>query len=440
MIRSLVASWPLFFGLLMIMTGNGLLLLLLGVRATNEGFSALMSGIMMGGYFLGFFGGSTIVPNLLLSVGHIRTFGALSAIASAAVLLHLLYTDPLLWTVLRVFTGFSYAGMYIVVESWLNEKSTNETRGQMLAIYMIITMGGMGAGQMLGGTDDGQSVLLFLIASVLVSLAVVPILLTAAKAPEFNTPDPVPIRRLYSISPLALVGMFLQGITASMTFGVGAVYATAIGMNSYQASLFMASVTIGNMIMQYPVGRLSDYLDRRFVILLVAVIAGAAAAGASLFSVDQFWMLLLLTALYGGFSLTIYSLCIAHANDYLTPSQMVSTASTLITINGVGAIIGSPVVGALMGIFSPIAFFLAIAAVHLGLAGFVLVRMFARPAVPAEAQGPFIAVPEVGTVVAAQLNPETAWTETDEDELAATNPLADNPYLELPPSTTSSSQ
>ena len=151
MFRSLLSSWPLFFGLLLIMIGNGLLVFLLGVRASAAGFSTTVSGLMMGGYFIGFFGGSRYVPRILQEVGHIRTFGALSAIASAAVLVHIISVDPVLWTVMRLFTGFAYAGMYIVVESWLNDKSTNETRGQMLAVYMIITMAGLSAGQLMGG-------------------------------------------------------------------------------------------------------------------------------------------------------------------------------------------------------------------------------------------------------------------------------------------------
>ena len=155
---------------------------------------------MMGGYFIGFFGGSRYVPQILQDVGHIRAFGALSAIASAAVLVHIISVDPVLWTIMRLFTGFAYAGMYIVVESWLNDKSTNETRGQMLAVYMIITMAGLSAGQLIGGLDDGTTHLLFLTASILVSVAVVPILVTASQAPEFSEPESVSLRRLFQIS------------------------------------------------------------------------------------------------------------------------------------------------------------------------------------------------------------------------------------------------
>ena len=438
MLRSLIASWPLFFGLFLIMIGNGLLVFMLGVRANNAGFSTFISSIMMGGYFFGFFGGSQIVPKLLSSVGHIRTFGALSAIASAAVLMHLVKTDPYLWTAMRVFTGFAYAGMYIVVESWLNAKATNETRGQMLSIYMIITMGGLGLGQISGGFDNGITSQLFLLASILVSIAVVPILLTASPAPEFAEPESVSMRRLYSISPLAMLGMVLQGMTASMTFGLGAIYATMIGLTSFQAALFASSVTIGNMLLQYPVGRLSDIFDRRKVIMLVAGMAGISAFSASFLGPSHFWVLVILTALYGGFSLTIYSLCIAHANDYLTPSQMVGTASTLITVNGIGAIVGAPLVGGLIDIAGAQIYFIVVALIHGLLVGLVLVRMSIRPSVPIQAQGPFIAVPEIGTAVVASLNPEAAWSEEENDVDNQASLFEDNPYLQITP--TSSAQ
>jgi len=432
MIRSLLSSWPLFFGLFLIMIGNGLLLFLLGVRASEAGFGTTISGIMMGGYYLGFFGGSQLVPKMLSDVGHIRTFGALSAIASSAVLLHLIAVDPVLWSVMRIFTGFAYAGMYIVVESWLNAKATNETRGQILSVYMIITMGGMSLGQVAGGFDDGISAVLFISASVLVSVAVVPILISVAPAPEFSEPESVSLRRLYDISPLAMIGMLLAGLTASMTFGVGAVYAASIGLSTKQGALFLASATIGNMLLQYPVGRLSDILDRRQVIMIVAAAASLAAVGASLMGPQNYWPLVVLMACYGGFSMTIYSLCHAHANDYLTPSQMVGTASTLITVNGIGAIIGPPLVGTLMEIAGSGIYFLLIAGIHLVLIVLVLLRMRARAPVPALAQGPFVAVPEAGTAVAATLNPEAAWTEENDLPEKGPNTLEDNPYLSMP--------
>ena len=259
-------------------------------------------------------------------------------------------------------------------------------------------------------------------------------MLSVSPAPECAEPESVSLRRLYTISPLAMLGMVLQGMTASMTFGLGAIYATMIGLTSFQAALFAASVTIGNMLLQYPVGRLSDIFDRRKVIMLVAGVAGISAFLASFLGPSHFWVLVILTALYGGFSLTIYSLCIAHANDYLTPSQMVGTASTLITVNGIGAIVGAPLVGGLIDIAGAQIYFIVIALIHGLLVGLVLVRMSIRPSVPIQAQGPFIAVPEVGTAVAASLNPEAAWSEEEDNLDNQASLFEDNPYLQITPS------
>ncbi len=438
MIHTLLSTWPLFFGLFLIMVGNGLLQILLGLRAAAADLSDITTGLMMGGYFLGLFIGSIFVPRILSNVGHIRTFGALSAIASSAALIHAITDSVGIWSAIRLLTGFTYAGMYIVVESWLNEKASNQTRGQMLAIYMVVTMAGMGLGQVIGGFDDGATSLLFLFVSVLVSIAVVPILVTAGRAPEFSAPEHISLRRLYSISPLAMMGMLLQGVAAAMTFGMGAAYATSIGMTSSQASLFLVAGTVGTMLLQYPVGRLSDILDRRLVILLVAIISASAAACAAFLTLDYFWPLIILTGIYGGFSMTIYSLCIAHANDYLTPRQMVGTASTLIMVNGIGAIIGSPLIALFMEILSNHAYFAGIAIVHVGTALYALARMKTRASVPVEAQGPFVIIPEAGTAVAATLNPEAAWEETVSEIEPFSPSVSDNPYLEIPAQTDSS--
>ena len=415
---SLLSTWPLFLGLTLIMIGNGIQVVLLGLRASAAGNSNLITGIMMGGYFLGFLFGSIIVPKILSKVGHIRTFRALASIASASVLLHLLFIDPFSWGILRMITGFCYAGMFIVVESWLNERATNETRGRILSVYMIITMTGLGAGQLISGFDDGVSLNLFLLASILVSLAVVPVLITASKAPDFEAPEMVSFRRLIQISPLALIGLLVTGIVVAMLLGVGTIYAKNIGLTTGQTSLFMASVTIGVFCLQYPIGRISDRFDRRLVILGTCSSAALFALILNILGKDNFKLLLLFTALYGGTSLTLYSLFIAHANDYLTPSQMVSTSSSLLMVNGVGAVIGAPMVAASMDLIGDWSYFSLIGSIHFGLAIFILYRMMKRPSIPPEAQGPLILLPETATATAATLNPETEWIENNKTTIS----------------------
>jgi MFS family permease len=430
MLRSALASWTLFFGLLLIMSGNGLQVVLLGTEATGAGFSKVTTGFVMAGYFLGIFCGSILVPRLLDNVGHVRVFGAMAALASAAVLVVAALVNPLVWALMRIITGFCFAGMYIVCESWLNNQSTNETRGQMLSLYMIVSMGGLAAGQLLIGIGGDDSIGLFLLASVLVSVAVVPVLLSVGSAPAFEEPERMSLRRLMQVSPLAVVGLGINGIAISILFGMGAVYALSIGLNNAEVGYFMTAPVIGALFLQYPVGRLSDRFDRRMVIFCVALMGGGAAALAALFGRAEFALLLICMLAYGGSLFPLYSLCIAHANDFLTPSQMVAAASGLIMINGAGAVLGSPLAALSLEFFGVTSFFILVAIIQFMIAGFALFRMTRRAAVPNLAQGPFVAIPESSSAIAATLNPEAEWIAGSDETVADDDPFRDNPYID----------
>ena len=429
MLKAIISTWTLFFGLLLISAGNGLQVVLLGTRAPEAGFSNIATGIVMSGYFAGIFVGSIIVPHILARVGHVRVFGAMSAIASAAVLLHVVFLDPFVWTGMRFASGLSFAGMYIVCESWLNEKATNETRGQLLSLYMITNMAGMAAGQLMISLGEGGSAGLFLLASVMVSIAVVPILITASAAPSFEAPERISFRRLVQVSPLAVVGMVFVGIVISMMFGMGAVYGRNIGLNNTQVGYFMTSITLGTLALQYPVGRLSDKFDRRVVIFGATITSGIAISIASLFGADQFGLLLIMTLIFGGLVFSLYSLFIAHANDYLAPSQMVAMSSGLLMVNGAGAVIGSPLAALVIEIVGTRGFMPTIAGFLFLLAGFVLYRMTMRSAVPAEAQGAFVAIPEASSGVAVNLSPEVEWVMDQDEDDDENDPFKNNPYV-----------
>ena len=429
MLKAIISTWTLFFGLLLISAGNGLQVVLLGTRAPEAGFSNIATGIVMSGYFAGIFAGSIIVPHILARVGHVRVFGAMSAIASAAVLLHVVFLDPFVWTGMRFASGFSFAGMYIVCESWLNEKATNETRGQLLSLYMITNMAGMAAGQLMISLGEAGSAGLFLLASVLVSIAVVPILITASAAPSFEAPERISFRRLVQVSPLAVVGMVFVGIVISMVFGMGAVYGRNIGLDNTQVGYFMTSITLGTLALQYPVGRLSDKFDRRVVIFGATVIAGIAIGIASLFSADQFALLLIMMLIFGGLVFSLYSLFIAHANDFLAPSQMVAMSSGLLMVNGAGAVMGSPLAASVIEIVGNHGFLPTIAGFLFLLAGFVLYRMRMRSAVPAEAQGAFVAIPDSSSGVAVNLSPEVEWVMDQDEDDDENDPFKNNPYV-----------
>jgi MFS family permease len=428
MIRSVIASWTLFFGLLMISAGNGLQNVLLGTRAPEIGFSNIATGFVMSCYYVGIFLGSIIVPSILAGVGHVRVFGAMSAIASATVLIHIAFGHPILWALMRLASGFGFAGMYIVCESWLNDKATNETRGQLLSLYMIVNLGGMGLGQLLIGLGEIGGVGLFLMASVLVSIAVVPILITVSPAPDFEAPDRLGFRRLMQVSPLSVIGMATIGLIISMLFGMGPVYGLNLGLKNTEIGYFMTSIMVGTLLLQYPVGRLSDKFDRRAVILGAASMSALCISIASFFGASQFVPLLIFTMLFGGLTFSLYSLFIAHANDFLPPSQMVAMSSGLLMVNGAGAVVGSLFAATIIEILGSRSFMPAIASILVGLSIFILIRMRLRDSVPTEAQGSFVALPKNLTGVATGLNPEAEWIDpVDED--AANNPFKDNPYI-----------
>ncbi len=414
---ALRSSWTLFFGILLFMIGNGLQGVLLGVRSEQLGFGDIATGLVMGGYFIGYFSGSFFVPKMVSKVGHIRVFGVMAALASASILVHPIAENSLIWMLMRILTGFAYVGMYIVSESWINDKATNLTRGALLSVYMIVQMLGMMIGQFMLNLSGDNDYGLFLAISIIVSFAAIPIMLTAASVPEFSAPEPASLRRVYNTSPLSVVGMLIVGFNASVIFGMGAVYATKIGMNVSQVSFFMVSIVAGAMILQYPIGKLSDLLDRRTVILITHIISGLCLLVGYFVSGLGFPVMFLMIAIYGGVSMPQYSLYIAHANDYLSPRQVVGTSAKLIMINGLGAIFGPPVIGYAIYAFGISAFLLVQLITHIGMVSFVIYRMFTRESMPVEAQGPFIAVR--GTGMAASLLPEAEWegrTATEEEE------------------------
>jgi MFS family permease len=353
------------------MLGVGLQGTLLGVRATIEGFPTVVTGVIMSAYFAGFVGGSLLTPRLVERVGHIRVFAALASTASVGALVHGVFLIPWIWIVVRLLSGFCMAGLYIVVESWINDRATNESRGKLLSVYMVVSLGSLGLGQFLLNAADPAGVLLFLLASVLVSLAVLPIALTPGSAPAHEEAQSMGLRTLWKVSPLGLIGVMAEGLAAAAFYGMGAVYAREQGMDAFGVSLFMAAATFGGMIMQWPIGHASDRSDRRTIIAMVSV-AGALASFAAIFlgGVAQ----LVAVALLGGTMMPLYSLSIAHTNDYLQPSQMVAASSSMILMSGTAAIAG-PILASLWMQFAGIGgFFLFISSSLLLVGAFAIYR------------------------------------------------------------------
>lgn len=415
MFAAIRSAWTLLLGLVFLMLGNGLQGTLLGVRASLEGFSTQTTGLVMTGYYVGFLLGSTIGPKLVKNVGHIRVFAALASILSAAMLLHSLVIEPFTWFAIRVVSGFAVAGLYIVVESWLNNTATNRTRGQLLSVYMVIVLGGMAVGQFLLNLASPAGFELFILISVLVSVSLVPIALSVTRAPQFDTPAHVDWRTLYRSSPLGVVGCLIVGIAQGALLGMGAVYARAIGMGIGEVSIFMATVLVGGVVLQWPVGHLSDIFDRRTVITVVTLLAAVAALTGALAASQSTLILLAAVFLFGGFSFPVYSLCIAHTNDHLQPDQMVAASGTLILAASIGSIVGPSLAAALMSLAGPNGFFWCLCAAHTAIGVFAIYRMTRRPSVPRDDQTAYQAMPPRSTPVAASITQAAIRDHRDRD-------------------------
>jgi MFS family permease len=268
------ASWALLLGMFLLQIGNGLQGSLMGVRGAIEGFTTVELSMIASAYFVGFLGGSRIAPKFIARVGHVRVFAALGSLISAVLIAYPVLTDPYAWMVLRVIIGFSLSGVYVTAESWLNNAATNETRGQSLSAYMLVQMFGLVGAQGILSAGDPSGFLLFIIPSILVSMSFAPILLSVSPAPSFETSRPMSLAQLYKTSPFGVVGMTLMGCIFAGQFGMSAVYATEMGLSLGQLSIFVSSFFIGAIVLQYPIGWLSDRMDRRILIV------GASAIGA----------------------------------------------------------------------------------------------------------------------------------------------------------------
>jgi MFS family permease len=416
MIAAIASSWALLLGVALLMIGNGLQGSLLGIRATLEGFPTAATGILMSGYYVGFLIGSVLTPKLVARVGHVRVFAALASLASTAILIQALWIDPAGWTVIRVVTGFCYAGLYIVAESWLNEQATNQNRGQLLSVYMVIMLAGAAAGQGLLNVADPSGPSLFIMVSVLVSLALIPMLLSTGRTPPFEAPRAVGLLQLYRVSPTGVVGYFAVMMANGAYFGMGAVYGREIGLSIRDISILISLIMLGGMFCQWPLGRLSDAFGRRRVLTCVTFMAALFALAASVFAGHSLLGLFAFTALFGGMSMPMYSLCIAYTNDYLEPDQIVPASGTLVLIGGVGAVFG-PISAALaMQYFGPNGFFWWLAVIHAAAGLFALYRMTRRPAMPLADQGVYVAQPPRQTAVAAALYAEETAGEAKADQ------------------------
>lgn len=377
MLTVLRNSWALLLGIMLLMLGNGMQGTLLGIRGGIEGFTTTQMSYVMAAYFAGFLIGSRMTPEMIRRVGHVRVFAALGSMISAVLIMYAAAPEWIAWAVMRVVIGFSFSGVYITAESWLNNASTNETRGQALSLYMMMQMIGIIAAQALLNFGDPAGYILFVIPSVLVSIAFTPILLAVGPAPAFEMTKRLSFAALYRASPLGCVGMFLLGGVFSAQFGMSSVWGTAAGLSVGEISTFVAAIYVGGLVFQYPIGWASDRFGRRQLVLWLSALGGLAMAWATVFDLG-FTSLLVVAAIMGGVSNPLYSLLVAYTNDFLDASDMAAASAGLIFINGLGAISGPLVTGWIMARVGPNGYFLIMAVLFLALAAYAGWRMTRR--------------------------------------------------------------
>ena len=391
MFKIFKSSWALFSGYFILMIAHGFQGNLLGVRSVIEEFNFIATGSLMSGYFVGYFVGANSIPKLVGKVGHIRVFAAFASMASLSILIHAVFVNPIAWTFARIVTGFSIVSIFIVMESWLNDRANNRTRGQLLSIYMFITLTGIAVGTLLLNFNDPRNYEPFILISLLLSLALIPILLTKRKAPKFKKLGYIDIKGLYKTSPLAVLSMFCTGLIHSALFSLGAVYAASMNFTLFEISLLLFIITIFGGLFQWPIGYYSDKSDRRVVIIFCTLFAALfsflaiIASGTSLenmylatsLGVDKI-MFFVYVALYAGMAIPLFTLNLAYVNDYIPKEKFVAAGGGMQIIFGLGAMSGPLICSLLMNKFGTNGFFIHLLSFHLIIALFGLYRITKR--------------------------------------------------------------
>ena len=384
MFASLAPVATLLISVALVMAGYGLQMTVLPLRAELEGFSSFMIGAGASGHSVGFVIGCLAAPYAIARAGHIRSFAAIISLGSAVALLHAVIIDAYLWVLFRAITGFCIAGFYLIIESWLNDRASNETRGFVLSSYVVVISAGVVSGQMMVALGDATDFTLFAIASVIVSVAVVPVAMTRSAQPAPITLVKLRPRHLYNTSPAAFISVLIIGVTTGSIVTLAPIYATGQGYSLQFAAVFAAAIFAGGALMQWPLGRASDLTDRRYMLIICAI---GAILFCALLTLTQGWsqpVVLGMAALVGGFSQPAYAIANAHAFDYVEPEDYVETSSGFLIMYGIGGALGPIAAASLMQAHGPDALFYFVAAGELAMAVFLLIRIRSRGAAPSE--------------------------------------------------------
>ena len=404
------------------MVAHGLQIQVMGIRSVIEEFSFVTTGIFMSSYFVGYFVGSKTTPALVSKVGHIRVFAAFASLASLSALIAVVYINPFMWTISRFITGISLVSCYVVCESWLNDRANNKNRGQLLSTYMIVIYLGLAMGMLLLNLSSPMNYEPFILVSVLLSLALVPILLTKRSAPKFKKIGTISVKELYKISPLGSVSAFCTGIIHGAFFSLIAVYATKANFSLLETSILLFISTISGVLGQWPIGFFSDTYDRRLVIVLTTFGAAFLSFCSILTANDPieniYWLkefdfkkilFFIFVGLYSSLCLPLFSLNLAHTNDYVSKEKFVGAGGGLQLIFGFGAISGPILCSFFMQIFELNGFFIFLIIIHLIIGSFGLYRMKVRKTV-SNPDSTFTPIPATITPAGLELDPDTPET------------------------------
>ncbi|WP_417846890.1 MFS transporter [Thalassospira povalilytica] len=428
----IIALSATLFAAFALNSGASLQSSLLALRASAEGFAPIFTGIIMASYYIGFVAGIVWGASLVNRVGHIRTFAALASTGSAITLLHAVFVDPITWSLFRALTGLCVSGLYLVIESWLNAQADNTSRGGTIAIYMTVSLGGLAIGQLLLNVSPISSFELFTVASVLLSLSLVPLALTRQPPPTAVSGERMTFRRLYNISPLGFVAASGAGVLSGAIYGVGPVFAADLGLPTHDVAYFMFFVILGGMIMQFPIGKLSDMVPRQYV--MIVVLFGLAICGLIPLAAPDVIRnnLTLWGGITGVFIMPIYGLAVAYVNDYLEPEDIVPASGGLLIIYGASAATG-PLLGAsAIGHMGPWALPVCFAIIGICVASFAIYRAGFGRRISIEEQGQFVAVPRT-TPMAFELSPITDDPGQDQEDgqTAGSSPLDPDEIAEM---------
>lgn len=396
----------LLMSVALLMLGNGVFSTFLALRASAEGYSNDVVGWIASAYYIGLIAGTFKCGALVNRIGHIRAFAAFSAISAASILAYGLIVHPVAWIALRIVLGFNLAGLYMVAESWLNARATSETRGTILSIYMTITYLALAGGQFLINAADVTTNSLFMLSAIMLALSLVPVAVTRTTHPEPVESSYMSLRALFAVSPVAAVGCVAGGVIVGSMFGMGPIYAKELGMDTRGISFFMGIAVVAGLFTQVPVGHLSDRFDRRSVIIGIAICTAAVALALTIQDRLPFIPTYAWIALYGGFSATLYPLCVAYANDYLEPGQVVAASSSLVFAFGLGAAAGPTAAAVAMRMAGPDGLFMLSLVICLMYTLFIIHRMRIRHWAPVVEKDPYVPMPEViATPVASEIDP-----------------------------------